>query len=244
MPELRGNINDFADVLSAPIAADLAEFSKLVTKKADIDLYVATVHFLDGTDVQVYADQLFVKWNLTEEDILLVGAAGEDSFAVSMGADVQSKLGKTNVDNLFYITSEFATLFRSQQYDSAFALYAFAFNNLLEKQTGNGVRLDGLFTDAVPDASGEASAQDMELWRDVMDSINQSSHDYRDSYSRSEREEDGLTAGGWLVLIILILIVLRQNKADRRRSRQGGCGCLPVSLITAVIFLALLAAIF
>ncbi|MBR6570968.1 MAG: TPM domain-containing protein [Clostridia bacterium] len=243
MPEIRGNINDSADVLSTQVAADLAEFSKQISKKADVDLYVATVHFLDGMDVQAYADALFARWELTEEDILLVCAAGEDSFAVSMGEDVQSMLGKTNVDNLFYITSEFATLFRSQQYDSAFAMYAFAFNNLVEKQTGNGVRMDKLFTEVVPDAADEAGDEAFELWNDVMDSINQSAYDYNDSYDQSAREENGVTAGGWLVLIILIVIVTRQGRKDRNGGK-GGCGCLPFTLIMAVLALALLSAIF
>ena len=33
MPEMRGNINDSADVLSAQTVTDLAEFSKLVTSR-------------------------------------------------------------------------------------------------------------------------------------------------------------------------------------------------------------------
>ena len=81
------------------------------------------------------------------------------------------------------------------------------------------------------------------LWRDVMDSINQSAYDYHDSYDQSAREQNGMTAGGWLVLIILIVIVTRQGRRDRRGA-PGGCGCLPVTLITTVIALALLSAIF
>ena len=85
MPEMRGNINDSADILSAQTTNDLADFIKQVTKRADIDLYVATVHFLDGMDVQAYTDQLFAKWELTDEDLLLVGAAERASLVLRRG---------------------------------------------------------------------------------------------------------------------------------------------------------------
>jgi len=243
MPELRGNINDSADILSAQTAADLAEFSKQVTKRADIDLYVATVHFLDGMEVQAYADRLFDKWELTGEDILLVGAAGEDTFAMHVGTDAEKKLGKTNVENLLYLSSAFGENFRTQQYDAAFASYCIAFNQLLEKQTGEDVRMEGLFGQTAPTLQEQMDEYSEALWNDVMDSINQSSHDYRDSYDRAEREEDGMTAGGWLVLAVLVVIFSRQHKKDRRGGKSG-CGCLTGILVAFVLFMSLLSAIF
>ena len=243
MPELRSNINDSADVLSAAMNADLATFSKNVTKKADIDLYMATVHFLDGMEVQLYADELFAKWGLDEKDILLVGAAGEDSFALHMGAAVEEKLGRTNVDNLLYISSEFAQLFRTQQYDAAYASFCISLNLLLEKQTGNSVRIDGLFSNAALTLQEQISAYSEELWSDVRDSIDRSTVIYRDRYDREEREQDGMTAGGWLVLAVLIIVLFRQSKKDRN-VKKGCSGCLTALLVAIVLFMALLAAIF
>lgn len=225
MPEYRGSVNDAADVLSAQTAEDLGRFSKLVTQETDLDLHVATVHFLDGLEPQTYAEQLFAKWQLTQEDVLLLGAAGEDSFAVAMGAEAERVLGRSNADNLLYLSSEFGELFRTQQYDAAVAAWCTGLNNLLLKQTGDSVRMDGLFGKASAPAAPK-EAFDSSMWRDVMDAIHETTVDYHTHSVREEREENGLTAGGWIVLIILIMIVLRQNKHDRARRQRSGCSPL------------------
>lgn len=242
MPEMRGNINDSADVLSAQTVSDLAEFSKLVAQKENIDLYVVTIHFLDGMEAQTYAEQLFDKWALTGEDMLLVCAAGEDAFATAMGEYAEMVIGRTNADNLLYTSSEFGQLFRSQQYDAAMAAYAKGLNTLLEKQTGDSVRMDGLFGEEALTVPDSFDVYGGELWREVMDAINETSVDYQNQYIEEEDRENGLTAGGWIVLIILIMIVLRQNKRDRRRRRErrSGCGCSPLGWIIGLLGLGFL----
>ncbi len=243
MPEWRSNINDSADVLSAQTVADLSEFSKLVTQETGIDLHVVTVHFLDGMEAQTYAELLFEKWLLTDEDMLLVCAAGEDSFATAMGATAEHFIGRTNADNLLYTSSEFGQMFRTQQYDAAMAVYCKRLNNLLEKQMGDSVRMDGLFGEEALTAPEQFDVYGGELWREVMDAINETTVDYQTHYMEAEREENGLTAGGWIVLIILIMIVLRQNKYDRtRRARRqrSGCGCSPLGWIVGLLGLGFL----
>ena len=240
MPEWRGNINDSADVLSAQTAADLSEFSKLVTQESGVDLHVAIVHFLDGMEAQPYAEALFEKWMLTDEDMLLVCAAGEDSFATAMGSAAEHIIGRANADNLLYTSSEFGQLFRTQQYDAAMAAYCKGMNTLLEKQTGGSVHMDGLFGERAIAAPEQPDVYGGELWREVMDAINETSVDYQNHFMEAEREENGLTAGGWIVLIILIMIVLRQNKRDRRRERRSGCGCSPLGWIAGLLGLGFL----
>ena len=248
MPELRGNINDAADVLAAQTVADLAEFSKHVTQQAGLDLYVVTVHFLDGLDAQSYAKLLFDRWELTDEDLLLVCAAGEDSFALVMGGTAEKQLGRTNADNLLYTSSEFGGLFRTQQYDAAMAAFANGLNALLEKQVGRAVQMDGMFgeqalTQGEPlDVDAYFERYGGELWHDVMDAINETSHDYQQHFQQEEERENGVTAGGWLVLIILVMILLRQNRRDRarRHARRTGCGCSPLGWIIGLLGLGFL----
>ena len=239
MPQQRGNINDAADVLSAQTISDLSRFGQLVSKEADIDLHVVTVHFLDGMDVQAYADALFEEWQLEAEDLLLLGAAGEDSYAAAMGSDVEEALGRANADNLLYTSSQFGQLFRTQQYDAAFAAYAQGLNSLLEKQTGQSVRMDGLFGQQPSTVSEQLGAYGGELWQEVMESINQSGEEVQDHLVAEKDRENGLTAGGWIVLIVLILIVLRQNRRDRLRRGAGrgrlGCGCSPLGWILGLL---------
>ena len=224
MPEMRGSITDSADVLSAQTLADLSSFSKQVSQKADIDLHVAIVHFLDGMEPQAYAEQLFAKWDLGGNDVLLVAAAGEDTFASVMGVTAEAALDRANADNLLYTSSDFGTLFRSQQYDAAFASYCTAFNALLEKQTGSSVRMNGLFGQT--EDRQPAAQITSELWNEVMEAITDSSERYQVRHEELDREENGITAGGWMVLIILFVILFRQNKRNRFSRRRERKGCL------------------
>lgn len=224
MPEARGVVTDDADVLSVSTVKDLESYFEDVEDETDIGLHVAIVHFLDGLDAQTYADELFDKWALEEDDVLLLGAAGEDSFATAMGREAQKVLGKTNAENLMFTSSQFSTLFRQQRYDEALGAYCTAFNALLSKQAEADIRMDGRF--------GQSSAQTnqtnvrfgSELWDEVMESITESSVDYQNVYREHQQEENGLTAGGWLVLVILIFIVFRQDNSKRRyRGERKGC---------------------
>ena len=131
MPEHRGTVTDDANVLSAQTVTDLNSYAQKLAEKADVNLHVAMVHFLDGAEVQSYANTLFDLWELENDDLLLLGAAGEDSFAAVMGNDVQKTLGATNAENLLFTSSEFSSFFRTQQYDAAIAAYCTALNELV-----------------------------------------------------------------------------------------------------------------
>ena len=241
MPEWRGNINDSADILTAQTLADLSEFSKQLSQQAGVDLHVATVHFLDGLDAQAYAARLFEKWELDDTDLLLLGVAGEDSFAAVMGSGAERTLGRTNTENLLYLSSDFGSLFRSQRYDDAMAAFAVGLNTLTEKQTGGAVRLDGLFgrEPAVTIAPFELNGG--ELWQQVMESINETPAEEW----FFEDEEDGMSAGSWIALLVLISILLRERKRDRQRRRmrgagRSGCGCSPLGWIVGLLGLGFL----
>lgn len=226
MPEHRGTVTDDANVLAAQTVSNLNSYAQKLAEKADVNLHVALVHFLDGAEVQSYANTLFDLWELENDDLLLLGAAGEDSFAAVMGNDVQKVLGKTNAENLLFTSSEFSSFFRTQQYDAAIAAYCTALNELVHKQTGESIRMDGLFGQAAADPIQQVQQYGSALWSDVMQSISESSQDYLAHHEREEREENGLTAGGWIVLIVLIVIMTRQSKAQRRYGQRRRSGCL------------------
>lgn len=238
MPEKRGSINDAADVLSAQTVADLGQFSKQATKEADIDLHVVTVHFLDGLEPQPYAEQLFQKWQMEDDDLLLVCAVGEDSFAIAMGSEAERLLGRANADNLLFTSSEFAQLFRTQQYDAAVAAFCEGLNKLLEKQKGGSVRMEGLFGQQILSVPQKIDEYYSEISREVLDAVTQAATVYRTHSRRAEREENGLTAGGWIVLIVLAVIVMRQNK--HALARRTGCGCSPLGWIVGLLGLGFL----
>lgn len=222
MPERHGTVTDDANVLSAQTASDLSAYAEKLYDQADIGLHVAIVHFLDGMDVQSYANALFAKWELGDGDLLLLGAAGEDTFATALGADVQKRLGTANAENLMFTSSSFAYQFSTQQYDAAFASWCVALNTLVEKQLDETIRMDGLFGQTAPSPVQHVQNYGSELWGDIMQSISESNEDYFEHLEeRWDSDDDGLSAGGWIVLIILVMIMLRRNKYEKRK--KPGC---------------------
>ena len=94
LPVQRGAATDDADVLSAQTVSDFSSYAQQVEAETGLRLHVALVHFWDGLDAQAYADALFEAWNLGDMDILLCGAAGEDTFATAMGDGAADLLGR------------------------------------------------------------------------------------------------------------------------------------------------------
>ena len=235
MPDCRGTITDDANVLSRQTAADLAEYAERLENETGIALQVVLVHFLDGAEVQSYANTLFDLWELDGDHLLVLGAAGEDRFATVAGNQAAQKLGARNAENLLYTSSAFAQLFTAQQYDAAFAAYCKALSELAEKQLDETIRLDGLFGVTAPSPVQQAQTYASEAWNEIMRSITDSSQSY---YERRDDDENGLSAGGWILLIILVMIMLRRNKYERRK-RPGCLGWL-MSMLGINFFINLL----
>jgi len=240
MPVQRGTVTDDANVLSTQTVQDVTEYAALLSEKTDIRLHAAVVHFLDGLDAQTYADRLFDKWSLGEEDLLLLVAAGEDSCAASMGSAAADILGKANAENLLYTSSAFSSLLRTQQYDAAFNACFTALNTLMEKQTGRTIRLGTLFgSQPEPETTVDFGSQ---LWLDVMNALEDSGEELREEFERHEQEEEGLTAGGWIVLIVLFVIIMKQSRKPHRARRfdRRGCGCSPLGWLIGLLGLGFL----
>lgn len=226
MPELHGTVTDDANVLSAQTVSDLSAYAEKLSEQTQMDLHIAIVHFLDGMDAQSYANALFAKWELDDNDLLLLGAAGEDTFATVLGAEVQKQLGSANAENLMFTSSAFGRQFSTQQYDAAFASWCTALNTLVEKQLNESIRMDGLFGQTASSPIQQVQSYGSELWGDVMQSITDSNEDYYERLEeRWDSEDDGLSAGGWIVLIILVMVMLRRNKYERHK-RPGCTGWL------------------
>lgn len=232
MPVQRGIVTDDANVLSTQTVHDVNEYAELLSDKAEIGVHVAVVHFLDGLDAQTYADRLFEKWELGDDDLLLLAAAGEDSCAASMGSEAADKLGKANAENLMYTSSAFAGLLRTQQYDAAFNAYFTALNTLVEKQTGKSIRMGTLFgSQPAPESTVNFGSQ---LWTEVMTALEDSGAELREDLERHEKEDEELTAGGWIVLIVLFVIIMKQSRKSRRFERRG-CGCSPLGWLFGLL---------
>lgn len=239
LPAERGVVTDDADVLSAELAEGIAEYASEVEDETGLGIHVALVHFLDGLDAQAYANALFEKWGLDEADILLLGAAGEDSFATAMGDEAKSLLGEKNAENLLFTSSSFSTQFRAQAYDQAFRSYFSGFNSLLKKQTGAEISLSSLgISSAAPGPTTGPREYSSQLWEEVMEAVRDSSEDYQAYHETRRSSENGLSAGGWIVLAVLVAIVFSQSGPVRKRRGSGGnrgCGCSPISWLMSLL---------
>ena len=255
LPANRGTVTDDADVLGAQTAEDISSYARLAAEQTQIGLHVAIVHFLDGLDAQTYADRLFTSWGLGENDMLVLGAAGEDTFATAMGEAVKGKLGEKNAENLMFTSSEFSGLFRAQQYDAAFGKYFLALNTLLNKQYGTSMKLGDRFKDyqsagkpaATPKPTVSVAEYGSQLWDEVMDAIQDSTENYQSYHENRRREGNGMSAGGWIVLAIIILIIFGQSDPVRKARRQSGrnyrsygCGCSPLGWLLSLFGLNVL----
>lgn len=244
-PTLGGVLTDDANALSQSMARDIAAYATQVESKTGLKLHVALVLFLDGEPVQTYADTLFTRWELGTEEVLLLGAAGEDTFALSAGAEARAHLSDTSLKSLLY-ASGFADAFRGQRYDAALGAFFVGFNDLLNKQYDADLKLDSLFAAYQPTAQASASTATTgtsvgdvvqsvvdttsSIWNSTMNAITGNVQDYQ-TYQDSNDDTHGLTPLGWIVLAVIVLIIVGQSEPLRRARRRGGCGCSPIGWI-------------
>lgn len=244
-PELRGTVTDDAGVLSESVCQDLVTLQeRLDDADVDVRLYVAVVHFLDGETVQAYADAVFAKANLGEDDVLVLGAAGEDAYAVSAGKDALRELGSGKLNDLF-VSSGFASLFATQQYNAAFGAYATAFAKYAGERADETVSVSGLFGQTAQQPSeleqsstlynGVTSFDDF-LYSLIGGEPGATATQTAAPTARERQpEREGLTPLGWVVLVLLVMLIFGQSDGARRARKVAGCGCSPLGYLVGVL---------
>lgn len=214
MPKKRGVLTDDADVLAGQTAEDIEEYADLVEDETDVDLYVALVHFTDGMGAKAYCEKLFDKWNLQDEDLLVLGVTGEDGFAMEMGRDVERKLSNSSVDNLFYTSTAFSDLFSSQKYDQAFGNLFRGMTELLNKQYKENIKLDGLFQNTLTLTPQNQNHFISSSWNNTLGSIGSLQNTFE------EGAENGLSAVHWIILVGLLLIIINGSDPVRKAKNK------------------------
>ena len=250
-PDLRGAVTDDANALSKEVAADIASFQSSAQAKTGVKVYVAVVHFLDGVDAQTYANTLFSRWGLSDNDFLLLGAAGEDAFASAAGTAVKTKLTDSNTQGLLF-TSGFSEAFKAQEYDAAFSRYFVAFADMLNKQYNASLSLGKLFADYQPQTKTapraasrpQVAATISDTWKLINENIDETVREYDEYHKRRAREKTGISSGSWIVLILLFLLIFRRRKyrgrAYQRRKYASKNGCSPIGWIFGIFGLGML----
>jgi uncharacterized protein len=95
-PPLTGRVVDNAGILNPDIRSDLAGKSKYLEEKSGIQLVVATVPSLQGTDIETYANGLFRTWKLGQAQknngVLLLVAPNEHKVRIEVGYGLEGTL--------------------------------------------------------------------------------------------------------------------------------------------------------
>ncbi len=95
-PALTGRVVDQAGVMSPESRSDIEAKSKQLEDKSGIQLVVATVKSLQGSDIETYANQLFRFWKLGEakknNGVLLLIAPAEHKVRIEVGYGLEGTL--------------------------------------------------------------------------------------------------------------------------------------------------------
>ena len=95
-PPLTGRVVDQANIISAQGRSDLETKLKDLENKSGIQLVVATVKSLEGSDIETYANELFRNWKLGEakknNGVLLLIAPNEHKVRIEVGYGLEGTL--------------------------------------------------------------------------------------------------------------------------------------------------------
>jgi uncharacterized protein len=95
-PALTGRVVDQAGVMTPQARSDVEAKSKSLEDKSGIQLVVATVKSLQGSDIETYANQLFRFWKLGEakknNGVLLLVAPAEHKVRIEVGYGLEGTL--------------------------------------------------------------------------------------------------------------------------------------------------------
>jgi uncharacterized protein len=95
-PALTGRVVDQADVMTTESRSDVEAKSKALEDKSGIQLVVATVQSLQGSDIETYANELFRFWKLGQAQknngVLLLVAPTEHKVRIEVGYGLEGTL--------------------------------------------------------------------------------------------------------------------------------------------------------
>ncbi len=117
-PQLTGRVVDQAGVMSADSRSAIETKLKDLEDKSGIQLVVATVKSLQGSDIETYANQLFRTWKLGQAQknngVLLLVAPAEHKVRIEVGYGLEGTL--TDALSSVIISSAIVPRFKTNDY--------------------------------------------------------------------------------------------------------------------------------
>lgn len=117
-PKPVGKVNDFAGVLDAATAAELARLVRDTEARTSAEIAVVTVSSLDGMSVEEYAVKLFAEWGIgksaRDNGVLVLVAPAQRRIRIEVGHGLEPILPDALAGRI--IREEFLPAFRDDQY--------------------------------------------------------------------------------------------------------------------------------
>lgn len=204
-PERSGVVTDAAAVLSPNLLDDMRTLDSRLAAIGAPRLHIVTVDFLDATDVQSYADTLFSRWGLGDNDLLLLMCIGEETFAITCGANVNRMISPATQTKL--LSTNLNEPFLRLEYDAAVSAFIPAIVREISKVTGMTVRTDDLF---------RVQTQGLISWAS---GLSGSAVFSAGDFAMFQNQAVGVFSMLRVVLIVLILLLVF-GRIRRRRGQQ------------------------
>jgi uncharacterized protein len=151
-PPLTGRVVDQADVMTAESRSDIEAKSKDLEDKSGIQLVVATVQSLQGSDIETYANELFRFWRLGQAQknngVLLLVAPAEHKVRIEVGYGLEGTL--TDALSSVVISSAIIPRFKTNDFSGGIVSGVDGIVSILSGDTADwqptvGVRPDDQF---------------------------------------------------------------------------------------------------
>ena len=224
LADARGDVQEAG---RAP-GGDWAQLADEVKDETGVRLYLATVDFLDGATLPEYGAGLRDKRDLGKKDLLLLMAAGEDTFGFFGGESVNEKLSVSAQEKL--LSTAFQAKFLAQDYDGALASLGPALARELGKCYGETISTAGLFGQA--QEVEQLTAQQW-LERQVAQATAAPRQESLRDRVTQEDEDSGISFGKVVLTVFLLMVIFGGDRRRRRGCGCSGCGCAPFSSLLA-----------
>jgi uncharacterized protein len=117
-PSLTGRVVDQAGIMTAQSRSELEERLKDLEDKSGIQVVVATVKSLEGSDIETFANQLFRNWRIGQakknNGVLLLVAPNEHKVRIEVGYGLEGTL--TDALSSVIISSAMVPRFRAKDF--------------------------------------------------------------------------------------------------------------------------------
>jgi len=201
-PTQNSMTTDAAAVLAHTTLEDLRKLDDRLDDADALRLKIVTVDFLDGSDADDYAETLFQRWKLDDDDMLLLLAVGEDKYALTAGKDV-NRLLSASVQSKLLVT-HFEDAFLQQEYDAAISAFAPALVTEINKVCGTSVSTSGLF--------GRAATSLFDNWASKLASGAEAVENAADSFLTHEDKDTGFSLVKVVLTVLLLMVVFGSRK--------------------------------